>query len=265
MSSFLLLFLIFTAIVVLLVSLPYLNLRKSKEEFFSLKNVFVDKDFLYLLAANIIVYYFAVRYQWSIGDLIWTYFFQSLLIGFFYFLRILGLKSSPSKKISGSFTEKYYVAFVFILFFTLFFFGYYFLIKKYEFDFYLIFLGSLVFLISHLLSFIFYSKNNTNNEETLGILFLKPYLRILPMQMVVLTSNNLVLPFFLITKIIADCLGYVSSNLNKYIPNFNPLSLEEDSGNNISILKVFIIIYMIIIGLFFTFVIYNLISIFSIF
>ena len=48
---------------------------------------------LFLLIANLVTIIIAIQQQWSIGNIIWIYFFQNVFIGIFHFVKILNLKN----------------------------------------------------------------------------------------------------------------------------------------------------------------------------
>ncbi|MEK6875093.1 MAG: DUF6498-containing protein [Nanoarchaeota archaeon] len=51
-----------------------------------------DKSSLFLLISNLTTIFFALKYGWNIYWIILVYWFQSIIIGFFNFIRILSLK-----------------------------------------------------------------------------------------------------------------------------------------------------------------------------
>ena len=52
----------------------------------------VDVSAIFLLLSNGLIIYFAIVERWAISDVMWIYWAQSLMIGFFNFLHILDLK-----------------------------------------------------------------------------------------------------------------------------------------------------------------------------
>jgi hypothetical protein len=56
------------------------------------RNLFADSSLWFLLLSNIITIFFAINENWSLSTIIWIYWFQSITIGFFNFIRILRLK-----------------------------------------------------------------------------------------------------------------------------------------------------------------------------
>ena len=51
-----------------------------------------DRSAIFLILANIFTILFALWQQWNLAELIWIYWTQNLIIGFFNFRRILSLE-----------------------------------------------------------------------------------------------------------------------------------------------------------------------------
>lgn len=62
-----------------------------------LRNALLDSSTWVLLASNLIVAYLAVVESWSLVTIMLIYWFQSVIIGFFNFIRILQLKEFSTK------------------------------------------------------------------------------------------------------------------------------------------------------------------------
>jgi hypothetical protein len=94
------------------------------------RNLFSDPSLWLLLFSNLVTIFFATKEGWNLSTIMWVYWFQSITIGLFNFIRILQLKefSTEGFKINGQPAQptqgtKKFTAFFFLFhygFFTLF-------------------------------------------------------------------------------------------------------------------------------------------------
>src|SRR3989344_9635074 len=56
------------------------------------KNLLADSSVLSLLFSNLLVIILAIVQKWEVSTVLWVYWMQSIIIGFFQFLKILSLK-----------------------------------------------------------------------------------------------------------------------------------------------------------------------------
>jgi len=181
-----------------------------------------------LLLSNLIAIFLAVNQNWNLLTLIWIYWFQSLTIGFFHFLKMLGVKDFSVEKIHlgpGKQTKsnsmksnpldlgRLFFAFFFALHYGMFhlFFGF-FLLFATAFNSPLgggaitSFLGvgpaeysSLalvpfvagIFFINHLVSFLFYRKKPAEKPNLAAMMFF-PYFRIVPTHFIIVFGANFI-------------------------------------------------------------------------
>lgn len=179
-----------------------------------------------LLFSNSVTIFFAVKDDWSLLTIGWIYWFQSIIIGFFNFIRILQLKefsttgftinNQPTKPTQST---KITTAFFFLAHYGFFHFVYLIFlligfhnfdaiggVKIYVVDIKSIFLIALLFFINHFFSYI-YNKPRDTKKQNIGTLMFYPYARIIPMQFTIGIGAFLgqaILPFFLILKTFAD-------------------------------------------------------------
>ena len=193
---------------------------------------------LFLIFANLITIVFAVYYQWNVITLLWIYWCQSVIIGFFNFLRILALKdfSTAGFKINGRQPAPTQVTKIFTAFFFAFHYGLFHLVYAMfllGFSFFgflskvsasgatfsmngtgqeigFILGGALLFFFAHLVSFLFY-LNKPNPQHNIGTIMFYPYARIIPMHLTIIfgapflgAGSAVLLVFFLLLKTIAD-------------------------------------------------------------
>lgn len=66
----------------------------------NLKKYLADSSLLSLFFSNILVIILAIVQKWDISTVLWVYWMQSVVIGFFQFLRILSLKKFSTENFS---------------------------------------------------------------------------------------------------------------------------------------------------------------------
>jgi len=187
-----------------------------------------DLSLWFLLFSNIVTIFFAITENWNLSTIMWVYWFQSITIGFFNFIRILQLKEfstegfkinqQPAQRTQGT---KIFIAFFFLFHYGFFHFGYLmFLLSgkltnihrdtpnfaevKY------IFLVSLLFFINHLFSY-FYNRPKDTKMQNIGSLMFYPYARIIPMHLTIIFGSlfGSALPLFLVLKTFADVIMHI--------------------------------------------------------
>ncbi|NQU77935.1 hypothetical protein HQ544_04545 [Candidatus Falkowbacteria bacterium] len=179
-----------------------------------------DSSVIFLILSNLITIIIAITQKWDFGVILWIYWFQSITIEFFHFLRILNLKNFTTQNVrvnniplKATNSAKIFVAFFFLFHYGIFHFAY------------MIFLffkgGSLVanlgyitgitamFFANHLYSFLKNFKQDTEKKQNIGKVMFFPYARIIPMHFTILFgflffASQIGLIFFLLLKTIAD-------------------------------------------------------------
>jgi hypothetical protein len=194
---------------------------------FKLKKVLTDPSFWILLIANVFLVYKYEQNPKIFTTLIWLYWSQNILYGFFNFIDILTTRkvdiSTGVKSPFGSqYTEKGIkssTAWFFFFHFGAFHLAYFIFLlamdKTGPFDWSFFKYYLLVFFIFQLVSFIQNKIRNKDNVTNLGRMFFKPYLRVVPMHLCILIPAFLhitSLTVFLILKVIADVFMYVITN-----------------------------------------------------
>lgn len=195
----------------------------------TIKKYYSDNSLVTLLIANVITIFFAISNGWQLSSILVVYWFQSVIIGLFNFIRILRLEHFSTKNflINGRPTEpsketKFFTAIFFLVHY-----GFFHLI-------YAIFILSgwseestsfveqqggwsfiigavLAFFIHHLFSYIQKTSKQSDNIN-IGSLMFYPYLRIVPMHLIIITGAFLgafSLLFFLVLKTISDLLMHI--------------------------------------------------------
>jgi hypothetical protein len=195
------------------------------------KSLLNDLSLWFLLISNIVTICIAMNEGWDLQTLMWIYWFQSIIIGFFSFLKILSLKDYYSRdfringksfaptiktKVTGAlFFAFHYGIFhlVYLLYLTqntvwLNKDGEYFNLQSKYF-----YVTISLFFVTHLFSF-FYNLISDTQKRKLGAVIAAPYYRILPMHLVIMLGSIIsVTPLiFLILKTIADCKMHINEH-----------------------------------------------------
>ena len=195
-------------------------------------NLFYDRSLWLLLASNTVTILVAVLQNWDLLAVMWVYWFQSVVIGSFNFLRIRQLRefSTEGFRINRRSVEptpetKSRVARFFLLHY-----GFFHLLY---FMFLLVFSGTgmfssggenpltsadlkyiipvaLLFLGNHLYSY-FYNRPRDTGRPNIGTLMFYPYARIIPMHLTIVLGFFISSPllFFLLLKTLADAIMHV--------------------------------------------------------
>jgi hypothetical protein len=185
-----------------------------------------DLSFWLLLVSNIYVIYLARVHNWDFVTIIWIYWAQSVIIGFFNFIRILKLKNFTTQgfTINGSQppptpTTKRFTAFFFLLHYGFFHLVYFVFIIGFSAQaklpmasiFYTILPVIGIFFINHFISFMVNSPKETGDSNIGKIMFM-PYIRIIPMHIIIIFGSFFgqgALFIFLIMKTGADIVMHV--------------------------------------------------------
>lgn len=199
------------------------------------KKYLTDPSIISLLVSNLIIITLAVVQRWEVSTVLWVYWMQSIIIGFFQFLRILSLKkfSTENFKINSqpalpTNNTKIFTAFFFLFHYGFFHFIYAIFLFNFftnqPLDFTYLFLGGLIFFLNHFFS---YRQNKIIDEhkiQNIGTLMFSPYARIVPMHLIIVFGAILgqsALLVFLLLKTLADLLMHTIKHKINY-----PLNLK---------------------------------------
>lgn len=191
------------------------------------RTLFSDASTWSLLISNIFMIFWAVYQQWPLLSVMWVYWWQSVIIGFSTFIKILLLQNFLTENftindrpVKPTRSTKLETAFFFLFhygFFHLAYFGFLRggLAEKYSgsitIDAREVGLAAFLFFFHHLFSMI-YNFQDRYKKQNIGQVMFFPYARILPMHLIIVFGNFLIggsraglgLIFFLSLKTLAD-------------------------------------------------------------
>ena len=188
----------------------------------------MDLSTLSLIFFNLLTIIFALKEHWNFTNILWIYWWQSIIIGLFNFLKILTLKNFSTqgfflngRPVSPTKTSKIYTAFFFTLHYGFFHFGYAMFLLMFSRGFTsasidingsvqhininvlnqglsagnINYINILIivagFFINHLFSFL-YNWPQEKKNINLGRLMFFPYARILPMHLTIILAVPLI-------------------------------------------------------------------------
>ncbi|HEV8081461.1 MAG TPA: DUF6498-containing protein [Chitinophagaceae bacterium] len=187
-----------------------------------LKRILFDPAFLFLIAINAYCIWYYQNNPNEFNTLVFLYWGQSVLIGIFNFADLLTAKdiipgsisindipvnnSARSKGCTASFFAVHYGFFhlaygIFILIST-----------KLKIDFHFVLIGLAAFSLNLTIQFIKHKQWQRTNAVNLGTMFFLPYLRIIPMHLMILGPVFLhwqASTIFLVLKTVADVVMYI--------------------------------------------------------
>lgn len=203
--------------------------------------IFWDKSTKLLLVSNVVTIIFAVIEKWNLNSVLWVYWFQSVIIGYFSYIRILRIENPNEKNLTINELVKKFIkrrkqtdAYGFLLIYAWFQATYLIFLFKISFvqirdqliNFNYLVLISLIsiivsviiFYLNHRASFYLNCEEDLKGSASTQNLMLISYARILPMHIITAFAAiqvsgehwligvffTLVLVFFLIMKTVAD-------------------------------------------------------------
>lgn len=184
-----------------------------------MKRLLSNPSVLFLIAGNLYCIWYYQKYPEDFATIVWIYWFQSIIIGFFNFLELLTARSGEGGveivNKNGTKLAKGCAAWFFLFHFGLFHFVYFLFllvdfnsasVKKL-----VLLFGIATFFLESLIGFIRHKIVERTEKVNIGLLFFLPYLRILPMHLMILIPKFLgITPslLFLVLKMGADILAF---------------------------------------------------------
>lgn len=180
-----------------------------------------DISFWLLIFSNLLTLFFAVYDGWDFATLVWVFWTQSVIIGIFNVFKILDLKNfvttgftSNGAQLPATTNTKRGTAIFFALHYGFFHFVYLIfllvmLAGSDSVDWRNIFLGVLIFLVNHAVSFLVNRESDSARKQNLGNVMFSPYSRIIPMHLTLvfgfLSSPGAIgMVIFLVIKTVVD-------------------------------------------------------------
>ena len=186
-----------------------------------LKKLFSNPSILFLLAGNLYCIWYYENHPDGFATVVWIYWFQSIAIGLFNFIDLLTVKNFDSKDIKMNDEpvtagNKGCTAWFFLMHYGIFHLVYgIFLLVKFSILSVnrMIFLVAVaVFLLESILNFMRQKQMERAMTVNIGTLFILPYLRIIPMHLMILGPAFLGWEpslIFLVLKMGADILSFL--------------------------------------------------------
>lgn len=195
-----------------------------------MRNYFLNSSVLGLLLSNVLVIILAIIQKWDVSTVLWVYWMQSVIIGFFQFLRILSLK----KFSTGNFTinnrpalpdtqTKTFTAFFFLFHYGFFHFIYAIFLFNFftsrPIDFTYLLTGGLIFFLNHLFSYFHNKITDEQKIQNIGKIMFSPYTRIIPMHLIIVFGAILgqsTITVFLLLKTLVDLFMHIIKHNANY-------------------------------------------------
>ncbi len=184
-----------------------------------MKKLLSNPSVLFLIVGNLYCIWYYQKYPGDFATIVWIYWFQSIIIGFFNFLELL-----TAKKTSGEITATNNSSVKFTkgcaAWFFLFHYGtfhlVYFVFLLVDFDStsvkkLVLLLGIATFFLESMIGFIRHKAIEKTEKVNIGLLFFLPYLRIIPMHLMILLPKFFGMEpslLFLVLKMGADLLAF---------------------------------------------------------
>ena len=184
-----------------------------------MKKLLSNPSVLFLIVGNLYCIWYYQKYPEDFATIVWIYWFQSIIIGFFNFLELLTAKNTSGEitatnNSSVKFTKG--CAAWFFLFHYGTFHLVYFVFLLVDFDStsvkkLVLLLGIATFFLESMIGFIRHKAIEKTEKVNIGLLFFLPYVRIIPMHLMILLPKFFGMEpslLFLVLKMGADLLAF---------------------------------------------------------
>lgn len=184
-----------------------------------MKKLLSNPSVLFLIVGNLYCIWYYQKYPEDFATIVWIYWFQSIIIGFFNFLELLTAKNT-SGDITGVNNSSKKITKGCAAWFFLFHYGtfhlVYFVFLLVDFDStsvkkLVLLLGIATFFLESMIGFIRHKAIEKTEKVNIGLLFFLPYLRIIPMHLMILLPKFFGMEpslLFLVLKMGADLLAF---------------------------------------------------------
>jgi len=207
-----------------------------------LKRLLSNPSILFLIAGNLYCIWYYENHPGSFATVVWIYWFQSIIIGLFNFIDLLTVKNYNSAEFTMNnepvtARNKGCVAWFFLFHYGTFHLVYavFLLVNQgiSSVDRLVFLLGIATFFLESVINFRQQKQIERTVPVRLGILFFLPYLRIIPMHLMILLPAFMGWKpslLFLVLKMGADILSYI---LYHFIYGKNKMVDSNTTGNNL--------------------------------
>jgi hypothetical protein len=196
----------------------------------SARSLLLDPSLFGVIFSNVLSIVLATVFKWDLGEILWVYWAQNVIIGISNFIRIMSLKefttrglSSNGRPVPETQKAKRDTAFFFLIHYGFFHFVYaMFLLDRSPLDFtdsenvafLLVAVGG--FALTHGYSFLHNKGADFRQKRpNLGAFLFYPYMRVVPMQLIILGASAVgpaATPIFMAMKTVADAGMHVAEH-----------------------------------------------------
>lgn len=169
------------------------------------KEIFKSFSAWSLLISNLLIAFFIIIEKQSVLNVLWVYWFQSVIIGVFNFFKIISLKEFTAdglwvndKPVKKTNSAKIGIAVFFLIHYGFFHFVYAIFLFSFvsmgsnsngTLDVTFILLTSLIFFVNYIIEFIYSFRHDQTTVQSLPKLMMAPYKRIIPMHLTIILSG----------------------------------------------------------------------------
>ena len=166
------------------------------------KHFHADRSALYLIASNLLTIFLAVYQKWDLSEIMWIYWGQSVIIGYFNYRRILDLRqfstsgfsinnkpAEPTRKTQKSTANFFAIHYGFFhLIYMVFLVNQTKSIDRTSVLF--IMVCTVMFLFNHRFSYLYNKERDMHRTPNIGTIMFFPYLRIIPMHLTIIIGQS---------------------------------------------------------------------------
>lgn len=213
------------------------------------RKILYDRSLWLLIFSNALTIVIAQYQHWNILTMLWVYFFQGVIIGFFNFVHFFSIKEVKFFNVIvnvnnhfSSLLAKIVLGMTFASHYSTFHFVYMVVLLDNDgpiaritessdpVQWKIVFISAIIFLLNHSFSYFYNLQNDEEKVASIVKRMVFPYLRTLPMYGVVAAGAFIgsgFMPIFLVLKVVIDCFMHVvEHNGLFFLGNSQPDNLE---------------------------------------
>ena len=187
------------------------------------RSFYSDSSLWALIGTNLVVIAWALFEGWSLSPLMWIYWCQSCIIGFFWFFKLMGLKEFSTKNfqfndrnVAPTHSTKVQTSVFFLVHFGFFHVGYFvFLMAEHRIEScFQLLIAAGIFFVYQGYSFFHNQKWLVESKPNIGKMMFFPYARVIPMHLTIVCASSAwgqrqSLALFLFLKLLADVIMHI--------------------------------------------------------